>query len=90
MFLSIFLVVCMATYDMKERLNEIEAVAANTPAQVEMKQNIRKPAIENPKSDFDLLQNEEENPVKIFDNNEKYRSDQLNNVEKRRSTIDKK
>ena len=39
-FFSIFTVLCIAVYDVRERAKELEDVAANTPAQVEMKQMI--------------------------------------------------
>lgn len=88
-FFSIFTVLCIAVYDVRERAKELEDVAANTPAQVEMKQMINKPG-EVPKSDILFEQKNNENPVKVFQESDKYRQNQLKNIEKRRETIDKK
>ena len=88
-FLAIFMVLCIAVYDVRERAKELQDVAANTPAQVEMKQMIKKP-IEVPKSDVLFEPKNNENSVKIFQESDKYRQKQFENIEKRRETIDKK
>lgn len=41
-FLSIFIITLIALFDIKERFAELDEVAANTPAQIEMKQMINK------------------------------------------------
>lgn len=87
-FLSIFTVICMAAYDVKGRFGELEEVAANTPAQVEMKQDIRKPI--NNSFNLDSNKLEDQNTSKFFQDDEKFRLEQLENVEKRRNTIDKR
>lgn len=40
-FLSILIVAFIAFFDAKDRIEELDEVAANTPSQVEMKQQIR-------------------------------------------------
>ena len=88
-FLSILIVFLIAFFDAKERFQELSKVAANTPAQVEMKQMKNKP---------DDLTKPLLPPDNINDNNrilhEKMRQDaqeslqrQLDGVEKRRNTI---
>ena len=42
-FLSILIVAFIAFFDAKDRIEELDEVAANTPSQVEMKQQIRPP-----------------------------------------------
>ena len=42
-FLCIFTVAFIAFFDAKDRIEELDEVAANTPSQVEMKQMINKP-----------------------------------------------
>lgn len=42
-FLSLFTVVLLASWDAKERLQELDVIAGKTPAQVEMKDDIIKP-----------------------------------------------
>lgn len=39
-FLSIFVVLILATLDATDRLNELESIAVKTPAQVEVKQDM--------------------------------------------------
>ena len=41
-FFSIFIVALIAFIDAKDRIQELDEVAANTPSQVEMKQTINK------------------------------------------------
>ena len=43
MFLSILIVSFIAIFDAKDRIKELDEVAANTPVQVEMNQSIQKP-----------------------------------------------
>ena len=42
-FLCIFTIAFIAFWDAKDRIKELDSVAANTPSQVEMKQMINKP-----------------------------------------------
>ncbi|CDE88964.1 TPA: hypothetical protein CPT81_05605 [Candidatus Gastranaerophilales bacterium HUM_20] len=46
-FLSILIVAFIAFFDAKDRIEELDEVAANTPSQVEMKQQIRPPVQQN-------------------------------------------
>ena len=80
---SIFIITLIAFYDAKERLAELDTKAANTPAQVEMRQNLEKP--ESNKTDSilnkDILQNDINKPE------QPYKQDQLDKIDKRRETI---
>ncbi len=46
-FLSILIVSFIAFFDAKDRIELLDEVAANTPSQVEMKQQIRPPVQQN-------------------------------------------
>ncbi len=46
-FISILIVAFIAFFDAKDRIEELDEVAANTPSQVEMKQQIRPPVQQN-------------------------------------------
>lgn len=87
-FLSIFIIACIAFFDAKDRLKELDAVAANTPSQVEMKQTINKPTeqmqkdnIQNQNSIQNLQQKMKQGNDRVLQQN------QLDNVDKRRNTI---
>lgn len=89
-FLSIFVVLLIAFFDAMDRFAELEKVSANTPAQVEMKQmmNKQEDKIKNNIPDFQY--NEKQNAQSIQDKMNNGRLDnqnQLNNVDKRRNTI---
>ncbi len=87
-FLSIFIIACIAFFDAKDRFKELDEVAANTPSQVEMKQMINKPLeqmnkdnIQNQKSIQTLKEKMNQDDDRILQQN------QLDNVDKRRDTI---
>lgn len=60
-FLSVFVVACLAFFDAKGRIEELDEVSANTPSQVEMKTN---PA-------FDMKKNNNITDIKPQDNTKK-------------------
>lgn len=85
-FLSIFVICLIAFFDARERFQQLNEISANTPAQVEMKQMINKPEKQMKKDEIEngnTLQNSQ-NKIKPTDN---FRQNQLENVEKRRDTI---
>lgn len=76
----------IAFFDARERFQQLDEISANTPAQVEMKQMINKPEKQMKKDEIEnnnTLQNSQ-NKIKPTDN---FRQNQLENVEKRRDTI---
>lgn len=89
-FLSIFIVSFIAFIDAKDRIKELDEVAANTPSQVEMKQMINKPDEQMKNQIPDYKNNSQKNGETLQDkmnNSNKYRQNQLDNVDKRRDTI---
>ena len=91
-FLSIFIVSFIAFIDAKDRIKELDEVAANTPSQVEMKQMINKPDEQMKNQLPDYKNNSQKNGETLQDkmnNSNKYRQNQLDNVDKRRDTINK-
>lgn len=89
-FLSILIVSFIAFFDAKDRIEELDKVAANTPAQVETKQEI------NPKDEQmkyntntiknDLNKNSETAKQKVIQDKQLLQ-DNVDNVQKRRDTI---
>lgn len=76
----------IAFFDARDRFQQLDEISANTPAQVEMKQMINKPEKQMKKDEIEnsnILQNSQ-NKIKPTDN---FRQNQLENVEKRRDTI---
>lgn len=91
-FLSIFIIAFIAFFDAKDRLNELDEVAANTPSQVEMKQMINNPTEQ---MKHDNIQNQQsiqslKEKMKEDDENRVLQQNQLDNVDKRRDTVDNK
>lgn len=89
-FLSIFVVLLIAFFDAMDRFAELEKVSANTPAQVEMKQMMNKQEDKIKNNIPDFQDNEKQNAQSIQDKMNNGRLDnqnQLNNVDKRRNTI---
>ncbi len=85
-YLSVFVICLIAFFDARERFQQLDEISANTPAQVEMKQMINKPEKQMKKDEIEnsnTLQNSQ-NKIKPTDN---FRQNQLENVEKRRDTI---
>ncbi len=90
---SILIIALIAFFDAKERLAELENVAANTPSQIEMKQMINDPDAQMKKHIPDFKNSTEQNAQTIQDKMNQGREDsqnQLNNIDKRRNTINNK
>lgn len=90
MFFSILIVAFIAFYDAKDRIKELDEVAANTPAQVEMNQSIQNPNVQMKYNTNDikknLIQNADSANQKTMQD-KKLLQNNLNNVDKRRDTI---
>ena len=90
---SILIIAIIAFFDAKERFAELESVAANTPAQIEMKQMINNPDAQMKNHIPNFKNSTEQNSQTIQDKMNQGREDsqnQLNNVDKRRNTINNK
>lgn len=90
---SILIIALIAFFDAKERLAELESVAANTPSQIEMKQMINDPDVQMKNHIPDFKNSTEQNAQTIQDKMNQGREDsqnQLNNIDKRRNTINNK
>lgn len=95
---KIFITFCVLTitliafFDAKDRMQELDKVAANTPSQVEMKQSINKPDEQMQKSVEapDMHKKSIELQKEINQNTNSLKENQLNNFEKKRNTIHKK
>ena len=86
-------VAMIAFFDAKDRFTELDSVAANTPSQVEMKQMINKNGEQTKNSVHDFKNTQQQNSESIQDKMNKGRLDnqnQLNNIDKRRDTINNK
>ncbi len=85
---SILIITCIAFFDAKDRFKELDEVAANTPSQVEMKQQINKPYEQpenlNPSQNFDNSKGFQKNPQQ---NGQADKENQLDNFQKRRNSI---
>lgn len=87
-FLAIFIITFIAFFDAKDRFKELDAIASDTPSQVEMRQMINKPTEQMHK---DGIQNQ--NSVQSLQQKMKQSNDgalkqnQLDNVDRRRNTI---
>ena len=90
---SILIIALIAFFDAKDRLAELESVAANTPSQIEMKQMINDPDEQMKNHIPDFKNSAEQNKQTIQDKMNQGREDsqnQLNNIDKRRNTINNK
>ena len=90
---SILIITIIAFFDAKERFAELESVAANTPAQIEMKQMINNPDAQMKNHIPNFKNSTEQNSQTIQDKMNQGREDrknQLNTVDKRRNTINNK
>ena len=76
-FLSIVTVIFLATIDAKERMNELDAIAGKTPAQVEMKDDIIKSSRDN-KNTLDQNMQIPQKQDNLF--NQKMKEQQSNNL----------
>lgn len=86
-FLSIFIIACIAFFDAKDRFKELDEVAANTPAQVEMKQMINKPTEQMRQDNIQNQQSVKSLQEKMKQDDRSIQQNQLDNVDKRRDTI---
>jgi len=77
-FLSILTVVLLASIDIKDRLAELDTIAGKTPAQVEMKDDIIKPARDNAKENISNEASVPKTQSNLF--NEKLKEQQSNNL----------
>lgn len=90
---SILIIALIAFFDAKDRLAELESVAANTPAQIEMKQMINDPDARIKNHIPNFKNSTEQNAQTIQDRMNQGRKDsqnQLDNIDKRRNTINKR
>ena len=86
-FLTIFVIGLIAFYDAKERLQQLDEISANTPAQVEMKQMMNKPDTMMNKDNIQYKNNIQSLDEKALQNDRPIQQNQLNNIDKRRDTI---
>ena len=83
-FLCILIVGALAYVDAKDRIEELDEVAANTPSQVEMNQSIKSPPASG------LNQNRPPIEQKIYTNSQQdkqYLQNKFDNFQKKRDTI---
>lgn len=93
---SILIVTLLAFIDAKDRFNELNEVAANTPAQVEMKQSINQSGYKeksNTSNNQSILNNDFNNDgqrlhQKIMKDNT-HLQNKFNDIDKRRDSINK-
>lgn len=86
-FFTIFFIAFLAFFDAKDRIAELDSVAANTPSQVEMKQMINKPI---PQMKEDIIQNKQniqDFSKKMNESIREHQQNQLDNIDKRREII---
>ncbi len=86
-FLSIFVITFIAFFDAKDRLKELDEVAANTPAQVEMKQMINEPDEQLKIDNIIEQKNVSTLKEKMEQNDRQIQQNQLQNIDKRRDSI---
>ncbi len=92
-FLSILIVTFIAFFDAKDRIEELEEVAANTPSQVEMKQMINKPDPQMRNDRDSINPNTDNNPQNLLKKREednRFLENSMENVGRRRDTINKR
>lgn len=93
-FLCIFTIAFIAFWDAKDRIKELDSVAANTPSQVEMKQMINKPRAQFKNHVYDKdssklqPQNKKYNYMK--DNGNTPSQNQFDVINERRNSINQK
>lgn len=86
-FLSIFIIGLIAFCDARERFQQLDEISANTPSQVEMKQMINKPDEQMNKDNIQRQNSMQTLQDKMKQDNKPIQQNQLNNIEKRRDTI---
>ena len=86
-FLSIFIIGLIAFFDARERFQQLDEISANTPSQVEMKQMINRPDGQLNKDNIQKQNNVQTLQDKMNQNNKPIQQNQLDNIDKRRDTI---
>ena len=86
-FLSIFIIGLIAFFDAKERFQQLDEISANTPSQVEMKQMINRPDGQLNKDNIQKQNIVQTLQDKMNQNNKPIQQNQLDNIDKRRDTI---
>lgn len=86
-FLTVFVIGLIAFFDARERLQQLEKISANTPSQVEMKQMINKPDAQMNKDNIQYQNSVKSLDEKAKQNDRPIQQNQLNNIDKRRDTI---
>ncbi len=88
-FLSILIVAFIAFFDAKDRIEELDEVAANTPSQVEMKQQIRPPVQQNMNSSTTQPQinNDAQKLNQQIQQNTNRLNEKFDKVKERRDTV---
>lgn len=85
-FLSILIVSFIAFFDAKDRIEELDEVAANTPSQVEMKQTIRPPIQQNT-NDIQPQTNKEVPKLHQQQQNTNRLDEKFDKIKERRNTV---
>lgn len=88
-FFSIFIITFIAFFDAKDRFEELDEVAANTPSQVELQQMINKPDEKLNRDNIQNQNNVQSLQDKSNQDNNPIKQNQLDNIDRRRDTIDK-
>ncbi|CCY62294.1 unknown [Clostridium sp. CAG:967] len=86
-FLSILIVSFIAFFDAKDRIEELDEVAANTPSQVEMKQQIRPPVQQNMNNFQEDKKTDTEKLKQQMQQNNQNLPNNLDKIQERRNTI---
>ncbi len=88
-FLCILTVAFIAFFDAKDRIEELDEVAANTPSQVEMKQMMNKPReqIKNHIPDVKPAESQNNQNNNIQNKGNSDIQNQFNKIDERRNTI---
>ena len=86
-FLSILIVSFIAFFDAKDRIEELDEVAANTPSQVEMKQQIRPPVQQNMNNFQEDKKTDTEKLKQQMQQNNQNLHNNLDKIQERRNTI---
>lgn len=86
-FLSILIVSFIAFFDAKDRIEELDEVAANTPSQVEMKQTIRPPIQQNTNDIQPQTTINTQNIPQQLQQNKNRLDEKFDKVKERRNTV---
>lgn len=86
-FLSIFIIGLIAFFDARERFQQLDEISANTPSQVELQQMMNRPDAQMKKDNIQNQNSIQNFQNKMPQNNNVLQQNQLNNIDKRRDTI---